>query len=44
MEEPVDVSVDAFTDLLLAIYDECSQPLLKKEKPISDFLSLCTIP
>jgi hypothetical protein len=32
---------DALYDLLLAVFDECSQPALKKEKAISDFVTRC---
>jgi hypothetical protein len=28
-------------DLLLALHDECSNPVLKKEKQINDFVNQC---
>ncbi len=40
-DPPAALSGDMLTDLLIAVFDECSQPHLKKEKNISEFINTC---
>ena len=41
MDEYDGASYEALVDLLVAVYDECNTPTLKKEKAIADFIASC---
>ena len=39
-EDGVSISVETLIDVLLVLYDECSNSALRREKTVSDFLEM----